>query len=671
MQNKILLELYFTRLSLEPIKTINNKLLTTVKKFLDFQNSVDSFVIDSFVTPERIALRIGFGEKVTYYYKGVRLDSVKEHLDFFLQKMNIKNPDDLKVINNVYYYRKEVKCEHFIEKVKQNVSFCLEQVFVDLSIRRNPLLNLSGIVFFVNNSQEKVVFSNIISGNTVKINEDVYKINSVDSYFETFTKNQVYFEIYNRREYINHLLSNINCNLENRQQFVDNALLIKEKPIFLIEELEFTYSDLFLDILYKFLKKTYLFFKKDGKVFFVFVEDKTKTTESHQKNIKKAIKKIEYLIKNFEVNVQNKEYKYIFNEDKITRLEKLTKFISLWILFCQTDNLEKVLSNFVFTTSNLLGNNLELTLLLKKYILLSDNNDADLIELIIDCFRPFERDKTLPKAPLANAVAISNKIDNVVYFTILKELNLKVDKDEEKRNYNDLISIILKNQIKIPLKIVVNYSIKNFLNEIIKRKQNIKFLKGYKINKNAIVNQIIETIYNKLYFVLAKSEKNNNIMLNILINIEIKDIIDNKNFKCSLLNDCKKIVDLYRYLSEGNNEVIATYKRLNNLLLKYKNEFKFKPLIDLKTKFRLSEENELYRAYFAIKKEIKFNLTKKNYEQAMASLNKFTGVLNNFLDKVFIEKSTFFQKKRRIKLLFSIKYLFDKTANFEKLITKL
>jgi glycyl-tRNA synthetase beta subunit len=628
-------------------------------------------VIDSFTTPERVVLRVSFGEKITYYYKGVKLDDTKEHLDFFLQKMNIKNPNDLRVIDNTYYCRREVECRRFFEEVKKNIGFYLEQVFIGLSIKTNPLLNLDGIVFFINNNPENIIFSNISSNDFTKINNIIYKIGSVDDYFEIFTKNKVFFEIYNRREYVNQLLADVDCSLEDKRQFVENTLLAKEKPSFSSGELTFVCDNLFLEILQKFLKKNYLFFKKDGKIFFMFVEDETKTVENHQKKIEKSVKKIEYLIKNLGIKTQNKEYRYIFNEDKITRLEKLVTFTSLWIPFCQIDNLEKVLSNFVFTTSNFLSNNLELTLLLKKYILLKDNNDMSLIELIIDCFRPFEREKTLPKEPLANAVAISNKIDNIVYFTILGELNLKVNRDEEKRNYNDLIKIILKNKIKIPLKIVIGYSIKNFLNEIIKKKQNIKFLKRYKIDKNAIVNQIVETLYGKLYFVLAKNEKNNNIMLNILINIEIMDIIENKNFKCNLLNDCKKIMDLYRYLSTGNNEVIAVYKRLNNLLLKYKNKFKFKPIINLKTKFEFKEEEELYRAYFAIRKEIRFNLFRKNYEQAMISLHKFADALNSFLDKVFIEKSAFFQKKRRVKLLFSIKYLFDKIVNFEKLITKI
>jgi glycyl-tRNA synthetase beta subunit len=303
---------------------------------------------------------------------------------------------------------------------------------------------------------------------------------------------------------------------------------------------------------------------------------------------------------------------------------------------------------------------------------LEKNTNKNLVELVIDCFRHFEKSKNLPKYPLSNAIAIANKVDNVVYLAILRELNLRINRDEEKKNYTDLINIILSNQIDVSLKIVIDYSIKNFINEIIEKKQDVKFFREYKIDKNSVSNFITTTLYNRLYYHLLRGNEKSNTLLSTLINIEIRDIYDEKNLKCNLLDDGKKIISLCGYLSSSEGDLIKTYRRLNNLLLKYKNVYKIKPVsFDSGIRLGVKEENDLYDAYFAIRKEIKYNLRKKDYYQSMTSLNKFKDILNNFLDKIFLEKSGFLKKQKRLRLLFSIKYLFDVVANFEKLIIKL
>jgi glycyl-tRNA synthetase beta chain len=683
MQNKILLELFFKNLTVDLVRNINNKLLCVFKKFINFQNLDRGLEIDNLFTPERIVIKLSFSEQIVYTYKGVRINEKKERLDFFMQKVGIDNCKNLEIIDDIYYYRKIVKSGDFILNMQQNIGTCLENVFIDLIIKVNPLLNLSNIVFFINKKQEEIVFNNIVSNNRVKINNDYFKIKSVDEYFEIVKNNKIFFETYNRKEYLSQVLSQIDCDLEDKKQFIENVLDVKEKPLFLIGRIKFNRDKLFVKILYRFLRINYLFFKKDDYLYFIFLDDNGREvidlnaqfsenfTKQHVNKIEKAILKINNIIEVSNLGKQNKEYEYIFNENKMTRLEKLTKFISLWIPLCKVDNLREILSSFIFRTSNLLNNNLELTLLFKKYILLKNNRERELVELIIDCFRPFGRSKDLPQFPLSNAVAIANKIDNIVYIAILKELNYKVNREDEKRNYNDLIGIILNNQINLPLKMIIDYSVKNFLNEIVKKKQNSNFFKKYKIDKNSISEFIIENIYTKLYFYLIRSEKNNNILLNILINLEIKNIYDNKKSKCHLLEDCKKITDLYKFFSGNDGDLIKTYKRLNNLLSKYKNIYKNKQNISAVFQCENKEEEYLYRAYFAIKKEIEHNLSNKNYYQCMISLEKFNNIIGDFLDKIFIEKSNFFKKQKRLKLLFSIKYLFDGVADFEKLITKL
>jgi glycyl-tRNA synthetase beta subunit len=206
------------------------------------------------------------------------------------------------------------------------------------------------------------------------------------------------------------------------------------------------------------------------------------------------------------------------------------------------------------------------------------------------------------------------------------------------------------------------------VDELVNKKQ--KFQKITKIDKDSILYIILENVYGKLYFYLVKNQTSTN-LLNILINIEVGDFYTKRNLKCNLLDDYKRITDFYKYFSSVNGCIVKTYKRLNNLLIEYNDTRKFKPIIGLQIKSKIKEENALYEAYFAIKKEVKYNLTHKNYYQTMISLDKFNDILNDFLNKVFIEKDSFFKRQKRLKLLFSIKHLFNEVTDFGRLVTKL
>ncbi|MDR2760282.1 MAG: glycine--tRNA ligase subunit beta [Rickettsiales bacterium] len=683
MQNKILLELSFKNLTLDVVRSIRHRLLIILKDALDLHNCKNSVSADVFATPERLAARLSFGEEVAYLYRGLKTDEKSERLEFFLRKTGAKSPADLEIIDDVYYYKKILNGDKFIENFRKNIVSCLENTFSHSPAgKKNPLLELRNILFIANDRRLDIAFNNIKSCGATRFNNDYFEIDSVDRYFELASDNKIFFEVYNRREYVKKQLSGLGCDQENMEQFLENVLSVKEKPLFLMGKIKFKQDNLFINILQRYLKNNYLLFYRDDSLFFVFTADSGKvaperggdneTLGVHGHRIEKAANRINNLIKTFETEKRNREYGHIFSENKITRLEKLTKFIAIWIPGCDAKSLSDILSSFVFRTSNLLNNNIELTLLLSKYILLEKNMNKNLVELTIDCFRPFEKSKELPKYPLSNAVAIANKIDNIVYLAIFRELNLRVNRDREKKNYADLVNIILNNQINVSLKIIIDYAIKNFINEIIEKKQDVKFFREYKVDKNNVSNAITTALYNRLYYHLSRGDEKSNAMLSALINIEIRDIYDKKNLKCDLLDDSKKIISLREYLSGAGEDVIKIYRRLNNLLLKYKNAHGMKPIsFDSGIRLGAKEENDLRDAYFAIRKEIKFNLKKKDYYQLMISLNKFRDILNNFLDKIFVEKSSFLKKQRRLRLLFSIKYLFDRVANFEKLIIKL
>lgn len=681
MNNNIFLELNFKNLNIHCINTINNKLLFFLKKYLNTHKIKNSFKIDNFTTPERIIIDIKFDDITIYLYKGAKITQKEEHLDFFLQKNNLNNINQLEIIDSYYYYKKNISNIEIIENFKKNITKILKNTFLDIILKKNPLLHLINIVCFINTEIYTFNFNNIQSNNNLKINNKEYKISSIDEFYNKFKEEKIFFDINLRKDFLEKQLEQYTS--KYKQDFLNNLLSIREKPLFIMGKLNFNCNLLFLQILEKFCKNHYLFFIKNDCLNFISLDDNGNENiisenidiiEYHKEKISKNINKIYNLIRKFENFQENKENKYIFNETKIARLGKLTKFISLWIPQCNLEDCDKLLSNPIFKVINLIEDNNELIVLFKKYILNKNKESENFISLFVDCLRPFEKNKQIPTIPLAVAIVLSNKIDNIIYISVLKHLNIPFNKANEKKYYNDLIRIIIENKINLSLKMFFNYAMKNFINETIDKKQNIKFIKKYNINKDIIVQEILENCYIKLYFYLTKDDSINNILLNILISEKIKNISRNKT-KCFLFKDSKKILEIFKYLSNTENIICQTYKRLNNLLLKYQkhNFLQTKPImLNFNKIFKSKEEQELYNMFFIIRKEIKYSvLVNEDYSTAMDSLDKLSKYINSYLNIIFIEKSSnIFEKKQRIKLLFAIKYLFDSIENFENLTTK-
>ena len=668
-----LLELFFKNSDLDANNFLSSRLLASVKNSILYNNIVSGLELKCLFTPERIVINIIVDDVIRYSKKGVKLNDKKEYLDYFLKKNNLHDVDALSIKNDTYYYEYNITKEEFFNDLIKNINNIIKSSFS--RNYKNVIMLLKNIYFNVNNECKNIIFNNIKSSDHILINNEEFKVNSCEEYFKILKENNVYLEYEERKKFVEN-----NLNILNSNTFIDNVLFIKEKPLFLFGKIKFDCNSLFLKILEEFTKHKYVFFTKEDFLYFIFLSDDgfekiesfdkeyySRDIKINKDKIEKVIYKINNKLNSYNKNKKSKEYKFIFNDNRLNRILKITKFLSLWIPNSNLEDIDLILSSPIYKNSNFLENNTELDLLLKKYFLLQNNKNEDFVNSIIDSLKPAKNSDDLPTIPSSVAISISNKLDTIIYYNILGILRKTIDKNMERDIYNNLLRIIIKNNIDLPLKLMIDYSLKNFINETISRKQDRLLIKKYKINKNAVVNDILEKIYNKLYHYVVNYDDCNENIASIIISAEIDDIGNTKN-KCHILKLYNKIKNISVYCKEYNFDyLLMSYKRINNLLASNKKILKNTIILQPK-RFISKYEKNLYDDYFKLKRDIKIYTYKNNYNKILSSLFSLSNSLNDFLNNVYINKVNIFRRKKYINLLFSVKILYNKVIKFDNII---
>lgn len=668
---KCLLELFFKDSDLDASNFVLNRLLFSIKRFIDYSNIVDGLNMEYWFTPERVVVVLNINDIIKYSKKGVKLSTKKEYLTYFLKKHNLNDVDSLSIKNDTYYYDYNINEEEFINNFLSNINNILSRTFS--KNYKNILLSLKNIYLNINNECKNILFNNIKSSNFIIINNNEFIVNNPEEYFKTLKDNDIYLDLDERKKFVSDNLKITN------DIFINNVLFIKEKPLFLFGKIKFDCNYLFLNILEKFTKDKYVFFIKEDFLYFIFLSDEgvvkfdnfdnefySGDILKHKQKIEKFIYKINNKIYNYNKNKKSKEYDFIFNDNRLNRVTKITKFLSLWIPNSNIEEIDFILSSSIYKNSNFIENNTELDLLLKKYFLLQNNKNEDSVNAIIDSLRPSKNSDILPKIPSSIAISIANKIDSIIYYSILIELKKPIDKNIEKNMYNNLLNIIIQNNISLPLKLMLDYSLKNFINDRVTKKQDRLLIKKYRINKNIVVNNILEKIYDKLYYYLINFEHCNETITNLIISSEVEDINNIKN-KSDILKIYNKIKNMSLYCEESNFDyLLMSYKRVNNFLT---NKKIFKNIIILEPRrFTSKYEKNIYDDYFKLKKSIKRYKKDNNYKKLIDDVFSLSNSLNNFLNNIYINKVNIFRRKKYIKLLYSIKILYNKFMKFEEMI---
>ncbi|MCV2524918.1 MAG: glycine--tRNA ligase subunit beta, partial [Candidatus Lightella neohaematopini] len=207
---------------------------------------------------------------------------------------------------------------------------------------------------------------------------------------------------------------------------------------------------------------------------------------------------------------------------------------------------------------------------------------------------------------------IANSIDNIVgFFGINKLPTGSKDPFALRRAAINIVQIIIKNELYIDIKKLIEYSIITYDNN------------NFNQNKESLVINITKFVLNRLRFWYKKNGFNEKI-INILL------IKNNTN----LVNLNKIIIDVNKFIKLDKSKIlISTYKRLINFLNKHSfktnNNFKYSLL-------KNNVEINLFYYLENTKQIIKKFIIEKKYYQILIKLTRLCNVINKFIDTVQI-----------------------------------
>ena len=334
--------------------------------------------------------------------------------------------------------------------------------------------------------------------------------------------------------------------------------------------------------------------------------------------------------------------------DKTQRIRVLASFIAD-IINCKKVDAEIAASICkADLVSDLVGEYPELQGVLGKYFALEQGFSSEIANAISDHYLPVGPEDRVPKEKISIAVALADKIDNLVgFFGINEKPTSSKDPYALRRSALGILRILIENKTTISLKELINNSKNSYLTQGITM-QNSKF-----------TEEILSFITDRFKNLLKDQKIRLDVIESVLFNSRSDDYFLTFN-KIKNLNKAVK--------SEEGQDAIAVYKRCANILEQSvkgsKQEFFGDPDTVL---FKHNEENFLLEKINEIREHYTTPARLRSVEQTMALLGGAKGFVDKFFDNVKVNDEDEQFKKNRLELLFLLCKTFDTFADFSKI----
>lgn len=270
----------------------------------------------------------------------------------------------------------------------------------------------------------------------------------------------------------------------------------------------------------------------------------------------------------------------------------------------------------------------ELQGIMGRYYAKNDGENALVADAIAEHYKPIGPSDNVPTKPVSIAAALADKIDTLVsFFAIGEKPTGGGDPYALRRAALGVIRIILENNIKFSLGSYLGTELMSFFQDRFK----------VYLRDEGLAHDVIDAVF-------ANSEDD-------------------------FLNVYNKIKYLSEFLKtmEGK-DLVAGYKRAANIL----NAETKKEALDLNTAinsaiFNTSQERELFTAINAVSEALDNSLSQFNYSFALAKLSELKSPVYSFLDGVLVNDSDKNIRLNRLLILYKLKELMARFADFSTL----
>lgn len=325
--------------------------------------------------------------------------------------------------------------------------------------------------------------------------------------------------------------------------------------------------------------------------------------------------------------------------DKIKRLEK--NAASLIEALNYNENKDNILKAIKYMKADLVSNMVyqfpELQGIMGSYFAKEMGLGENIATAIKEQYKPLFANDDIPSNDTGKAIAILDKIDNIVAGFYVGDIPTgSQDPNALRRQALGIINILVKSQKHLSLKKLIEETI----NSMPKESKNNK--------SENLINDIFDFFKSRFENDLHFSKDS----ISGVLSTEIDDIYD-AYLKISAIDEFRKKNE------ELFSNLLLVFKRVKNII-KTSNNLDFDESI-----LEEKAEIELYKMYNSIENEIKKLMKNRNYIQVFSSLSKLYEPLDNFFKEVMVMTDNKKLKNNRIALLSLVNKIFENMLSFK------
>lgn len=325
--------------------------------------------------------------------------------------------------------------------------------------------------------------------------------------------------------------------------------------------------------------------------------------------------------------------------DKVKRLEK--NAASLIEALNYNENKDNILKAIKYMKADLVSNMVyqfpELQGIMGSYFAKEMGLGENIVTAIKEQYKPLFANDDIPSNDTGKAIAILDKIDNIVAGFYVGDIPTgSQDPNALRRQALGIINILVKSKKHISLKKLIEETI----NSMPKEAKNNK--------SENLINDIFDFFKSRFENDLHFSKDS----ISGVLSTGIDDIYD-AYLKISAIDEFRKKNE------ELFSNLLLVFKRVKNII-KTSNNLDFDESI-----LEEKAEIELYKMYNSIENEIKKLMKNRNYIQVFSSLSKLYEPLDNFFKEVMVMTDNEKLKNNRIALLSLVNKIFENMLSFK------
>ena len=328
--------------------------------------------------------------------------------------------------------------------------------------------------------------------------------------------------------------------------------------------------------------------------------------------------------------------------DKVNRLEK--NAASLIEALNYNENKDNILKAIKYMKADLVSNMVyqfpELQGIMGSYFAKEMGLGENIATAIKEQYKPLFANDDIPSNDTGKAIAILDKIDNIVAGFYVGDIPTgSQDPNALRRHALGIINILVKSQKHLSLKKLIEVTI----NSMPKESKNNK--------SENLINDIFDFFKSRFENDLHFSKDS----ISGVLSTEIDDIYD-AYLKISAIDEFRKKNE------ELFSNLLLVFKRVKNII-KTSNTLIFEESI-----LEEKAERELYKIYKEKETQIKKLIENKEYQKTFSTLSSLYEPLDNFFKEIMVMVDDDKLKNNRIALLSLVDKIFKNMLDFSSLI---